>query len=93
MDTTSDRTSEIKEINDQENIRWLISFLSIDKKKTFCLYEGISFEATRWTDEQASIPADEIIEMGEEILPDGIAQKLRMDRVEKTFFSQDNKES
>ena len=80
LNVTPDGASEIKEINDQENVRWLISFLSIDKKKTFCLYEAVSVEAIRRAAERAGIPADEIIELGEEILPIGITQKLRIDR-------------
>lgn len=63
-------------------VRWLISFLSIDKKKAFCLYEALSVEAIRKAAERAGIPADEIIEVGEEILPNGVAQKLQTERFE-----------
>ena len=80
LEVSPDGAAEIKEINDQENVRWLISFLSIDKKKTFCLYEAVSVEAIRRAAERAGIPADEIIEVGEEILPNGVTQELRMDR-------------
>ena len=82
LEVSPDGAAEIKEINDQENVRWLISFLSIDKKKTFCLYEAVSVEAIRRAAERAGIPADEIIEVGEEILPNGVTQKLQTDRFE-----------
>jgi hypothetical protein len=80
LEVTPDGASEIKEINDQENVRWLISFLSIDKKKTFYLYEAVSVEAIHKAAERAGIPADEIIEVGEEILPNGVTRKLRTER-------------
>jgi hypothetical protein len=77
-----EEAGEINEINAEEDIRWLISFLSIDKKKTFCLYEATSVEAIRRAAERAGIPADEIIEVGEEILPNGITRQLQTERFE-----------
>ena len=44
---TPEGAAAINEINDEESVRWLISFLSVDKKKTFCLYEASSAEAIR----------------------------------------------
>ena len=38
---------EVKRINDDMNIKWLFSFLSADKKKTYCLYEAPNAEAIR----------------------------------------------
>jgi Protein of unknown function (DUF4242) len=38
---------EINLINDEENVRWLYSFLSMDRRKTYCLYEASSVEAVR----------------------------------------------
>ena len=37
----------INRINDQEGVRWMYSFLSADKRKTYCLYEAPSPEAIR----------------------------------------------
>ena len=37
----------IKQINDEIGIQWLYSFLSADKRKTYCLYEAPSEEAIR----------------------------------------------
>lgn len=64
----------INQINDEENVRWLISFLSVDKKKTFCLYEAPSKAAILEAAKRAGIPADQIIEVGDEILPTGKMQ-------------------
>jgi len=80
LQVTPEGAAEINEINDQENVRWLISFLSVDKKKTFCLYEASSAEAIRRAAERAGIPADVIIEVGEEIVPSGNMQALSMER-------------
>jgi hypothetical protein len=68
---TPQGAAEINRVNDEESVRWLISFLSVDKKKTFCLYEATSAEAIREAARRAGIPADEIIEVGEEIMPSG----------------------
>ena len=46
-------------------MNWLFSFLSADKKKTYCLYEGPSAEAMREAARRANIPADVVIEVSE----------------------------
>lgn len=80
LQVTPEGAAAINAINDQENVRWLISFLSADQKKTFCLYEASSAEAIRRAAEQAGIPADVIIEIGEEIIPSGATQALQVER-------------
>ena len=37
----------IRLVNDDVGVRWIYSFLSADKKKTYCLYEAPSAEAIR----------------------------------------------
>ena len=37
----------INRINDEEGVRWMYSFLSADKRKTYCLYEAPSPQAIR----------------------------------------------
>lgn len=80
LQVTPEGAAEINEINDQESVRWLISFLSVDRKKTFCLYEASSAEAIRKAAKRAGIPADVIIEVDQEILPSGATHTLGMDR-------------
>jgi hypothetical protein len=53
----------IKVVNDDTGIRWVYSFLSADKKKTYCLYEAPNPEAIREAAERLGIPADEIVEV------------------------------
>lgn len=84
LEVTPEGAAAINRINDEESVRWLISFLSADKKKTFCLYEASSAEAIREAARRAGIPADTIIEVGEEVVPSGEVGALRKDRYEDT---------
>lgn len=57
--------------NDAEDVRWLYSFLSADKRKTYCLYEAPSADAIRRAAVRAGLPADVIVEVGSRVNPDG----------------------
>ena len=61
---------EIKRVNDDEKIKWLFSFLSADKKKTYCLFEAPNAEAIRAAARRLNIPADVIVEVGGELRPE-----------------------
>lgn len=61
----------INRINAEEDVRWLYSFLSADKRKTYCLYEAASPDAIRTAAQRAGLPADAVVELGDRILPDG----------------------
>ena len=62
----------VNAINIEEENRWLFSFLSADKKKTYCLYEAPSIEAIRKCAERAGLPADVITEVTPGVLnPEG----------------------
>jgi hypothetical protein len=61
----------INRINDQEGVRWMYSFLSADKRKTYCLYEAPSPEAIRTAAARAGLPADVIVEVKDRIMSDG----------------------
>jgi hypothetical protein len=61
----------INRINDQEGVRWMYSFLSADKRKTYCLYEAPSPEAIRTAAARAGLPADVIVEVRDRITADG----------------------
>lgn len=71
LDVTTDVADHINRINDQESIRWLYSFLSADKRKTYCLYEAPSAEAISKAAARAGIPADVIMELSGQVDPDG----------------------
>ena len=38
VETDPDLEATIKQVNDEIGIQWLFSFLSADKRKTYCLY-------------------------------------------------------
>jgi hypothetical protein len=57
--------SHVRQINDEIGIQWLYSFLSVDKRKTYCLYEAPSAEAIRVAARRLDIPADVIIAVSE----------------------------
>jgi len=80
LEVTPDGAAAINLINDEESVRWLVSFLSVDRKKTFCLYEASSAEAIREAARRSGIPADTIIEVGAEILPNGETNPFNFQR-------------
>ena len=51
----------IKLVNDDVGVRWIYSFLSADRKKTYCLYEAPSADALREAAARLGIPADVIV--------------------------------
>ena len=48
-------------VNDDVSIRWILSFLSADKRKTYCLYEAPNPEAIREAAARLGIPADAVV--------------------------------
>jgi Protein of unknown function (DUF4242) len=64
LDLTSDDVALIDDINAGEGVRWLFSFLSADRRRTYCLYEAPSPEAIMTAARRNHIPADEIVEVG-----------------------------
>jgi hypothetical protein len=71
LDLTSEDADGVNRINADEGVEWLYSFLSADKRKTYCLYEAPSAEAIRRAASRAGLPADVIVEMAATVRPDG----------------------
>jgi UDP-N-acetylmuramyl pentapeptide synthase len=65
LSVSPEAAASIKQINGEVGVQWLISFLSADKKKTYCLYEASSPADIREAATRLGIPADVIIEVGE----------------------------
>lgn len=65
LEVTRDAAAGVKLINDAVGVNWLFSFLSADKRKTYCLYEASSPEVIREAARRANIPADVITEVSE----------------------------
>jgi hypothetical protein len=54
------------QVNADAGIQWLFSFLSADEKKTYCLYEAPNLEAIRDAARKLNLPADIIVELGDQ---------------------------
>lgn len=65
LEVTAEGVREVTEINQDIGVHWLFSFLSADKKKTYCLYEASDPEAIREAARRAGVPADVIVEVSE----------------------------
>ncbi len=73
LQLTKEGIEGLKLINDQEGVKWIFSFLSADKRKTYCLYDAPNPEAIRAAARRNNIPADVIIEIDGEIGPNMFA--------------------
>ena len=81
VQTDPETMAIIKEVNDEIGIQWLFSFLSADKRKTYCLYEAPDAEAIRAAARRLGVPADTIVEVGAELGPYASAIAPLRDRV------------
>lgn len=68
LNVTKDGATAVSQVNADAGIQWLFSFLSADKKKTYCLYEAPNPEAIRAAAQKLNLPADVIVELGEQRL-------------------------
>ncbi len=63
LQLSDDDVELIEEVNADEGVRWLFSFLSADRRRTYCLYEAPSADAIVAAAKRANIPADEVVEV------------------------------
>ena len=70
LNPTAADIKALGEVNAQAGVRWLYSFLSADKRRTYCLYEAETGEAIREAARMAGLPADVIIELSGELRPE-----------------------
>jgi hypothetical protein len=65
LELGADDVTGIEAVNDDVGVRWVYSFLSADKRKTYCLYEAPSADAILEAARRNEIPADVIVPVGE----------------------------
>ena len=65
LDLTDEDVRATELINDDIGVRWVHSFLSADKKKTYCLYEAPNADSIREAARRANVPADSVIEVSQ----------------------------
>jgi hypothetical protein len=63
LDLTADDVRMIDDINAEEGVSWLFSFLSADRRRSYCLYESPSPDAIFEAARRANVPADSIVEV------------------------------
>jgi hypothetical protein len=56
--------ARLVERNGDLGVTWLCSYVSIDRKKSFCVYEAPSPEAIRKTSGRNELPVDRITQVG-----------------------------
>ncbi|UCH66503.1 MAG: DUF4242 domain-containing protein [Ignavibacterium sp.] len=49
--------------NAEDNVTWVHSYVTMDKKKTFCIYDAPSPAAIRKSAEKNGLPVDNIVEV------------------------------
>ena len=72
MENNAEGVRELEEINADEGVRWVFSFLRADKLKSYCVYEASSPDAILAAARRAGLPADVVVEV---------------ERVEATMFA------
>ena len=63
LDLTGADVRLIEEVNAEEGTTWLFSFLSADRKRSYCLYEAPSPDEIVAAAKRNNIPADAIVEV------------------------------
>ena len=69
LDLTDDDVRLIEDVNADEGVRWLFSFLSADRRRSYCLYEAPSPDEIVAAARRANVPVDEIVEV-DRFVPD-----------------------
>ena len=55
--------SNVVAVNGESGVTWIHSYVSKDKQKTFCIYDGPNPESIRRTAERNGLPVDHITEV------------------------------
>lgn len=63
LEMSSDEVNLLEEINADEGVSWMFSFLSADRYRTYCLYEAPSPDAIIAAAQRVGIPADVVTEV------------------------------
>src|SRR3954465_9363819 len=63
LDLAAEDVRAVDEVNADEGVRWIFSFLSADRRQTYCLYEAPSPAAIVAAARRSNLPADAVIEV------------------------------
>lgn len=74
LDLDADDVAGIIAVNDDVGVRWVYSFLSADKRKTYCLYEAESEDAIFEAARRSNVPADVIVRV-DQLRPEELVRR------------------
>jgi hypothetical protein len=63
LEISAEGVKALEEINADEGVHWLFSFLSADRRQSYCLYEAPSPDELIAAARRANLPADVIVEV------------------------------
>ena len=63
LELSSDDVRLIEEANEDVGVSWLFSFLSADRRRSYCLYEAPSPDGIVDAARRANVPVDSIVEV------------------------------
>jgi len=63
LDLTGEDVRVIEDINADEGVNWLFSFLSADRRRSYCLYEAPSPDQIITAAKRANVPVDQVVEV------------------------------
>jgi len=72
LELSGEIVKEITAIYDEEGVRWLSTFLTPDKKMSYCIYEAPSPEAAVAALQRAGVPMESIVPV-DQITPQDFA--------------------
>ena len=73
LELLNDDVRLIEEVNADEGVSWLFSFISADRLHTYCLYEAPSADAIVDAARRANVPADRIVEVSKFVPAEALA--------------------
>jgi hypothetical protein len=73
LELTGEDVKLIEAVNADEGVTWLFSFLSADRRKSYCLYEAPTPDAIVSAAQRANVPVDAVVEVSRAYpLPDTV---------------------
>jgi hypothetical protein len=63
LELTGEDVRLIEEVNADEGVSWLFSFLSADRRRSYCLYEAPSPDLIIAAARRANVPVDKVVEV------------------------------
>ena len=63
LELSAEDATLIEQVNADEGVSWMFSFLSADRHRSYCLYEAPSPDAIIAAAKRAGIPADVVTEV------------------------------